>query len=56
MILSNYIIDGADLESNNFKENIPRIKFGGIIVFILGIKYRWGIKGNNIEIHISPLT
>ena len=39
MILSGHIIDSIDLELNNFKENISRIKSGGVTVFILGIKY-----------------
>ena len=54
MILSNHIINSADLESNNSKENIPKIKSKGAIISASKIKYCWGIKGNNIKIYISP--
>ena len=39
IILSSYIIDGVNLESNNSKKNIPRIKSGDIMVFTLKTKY-----------------
>ena len=56
MILSNHIIDGIDSELNDFKKNIPRIEFRGIMIFISEIKHRRGIKGNNIKICVPPLT
>ena len=55
MILSSYIINSADSELSNSKENILRIGFRDIIISILEIKYYWDIKGNNIKIHISFL-
>ena len=39
IILSSHIIDGVDLESNNFEESIFKIGFGGVMVFALEIKY-----------------
>ena len=56
IILFNYVINSIDLELNNFKENILRIKFENIIISTPKIKYYWGIKGNNIKIYILSLT
>ena len=39
MILSSYVIDNVDLELNDFEENIRRIEFKNIIIFILKTKY-----------------
>ena len=39
MILFNYIINNIDLELSNSEENISKIGFGSIMVFILEIKY-----------------
>ena len=56
MISSGHVIDGADSESNNSKKSIPKIKSGDITVSVLGIKYCWDIKGNNIKICVPPPT
>ena len=56
MILFSHIINSANSELNNSKKNIPRIKFRNVIIFILEIKYYWGIKGSNIKIYILFLT
>ena len=56
IILSNYIIDGIDLELNNSKKNILGIGSGDIIISTPETKYYWDIKGNNIKIYISPPT
>ena len=53
--MSSYVIDDTDLELNDFKENIPRIGFRDTMVSAPGIKYRWSIKGNNIEIYVLSL-
>ena len=50
IILFGYIIDSVDLKLSDFEESIFGIGFGGIIVFVLGIKYYWDIKGSGIEI------
>ena len=55
IILSDHIINNINLELNNFKKNIFKIKFKNAIIFILKIKYYWDIKGNNIEIYILSL-
>ena len=55
MILSGYIIDDIDLKLNNSKKNIFGIKFRGAMVFVLEIKYYWGIKKSDIEIYVSSL-
>ena len=52
MILSDYIIDGVDLESSNSKESISGIGFGGVMMFAPGTKYHQGIKGSDIEIYV----
>ena len=54
MILSGYIINNIDLKLSNSKENIPKIGFGGVMIFALKIKYYWGIKGSNIKICVLP--
>ena len=55
MILFGHVIDGIDSELNNSEENIFGIGSRSVMVFILGIKYYWGIKGNNIKIYILSL-